>query len=186
MWQLASVSSVCSLALSFELCPRLCECQCQDINYPVGFGPCPAGLSAQWPPCIIDTRGCHCCELGCRRRPSVSVELSHMLGPTAMPLLLTCSAFHLTLRGCMAGFCRLASCSCHGPKPSSPAAEEVLGCVLAQELLDHWPAAAFMLLFPLLFLALLGLLTTSEVSRSWQTGWQRDGVCSPISFLAGY
>jgi len=85
----------------------------------------------------------------------------------------------------MAGFCRLATSSCHGPKPSSPAAGEVLGCVLAQELLGHWQAVAFMQLFPLLFLALLGLLTT-KVSSSWQTGWQRDGVCSPVSFLAGY
>ena len=86
----------------------------------------------------------------------------------------------------MAGFCRLATSSCYGPKPSSPAAGEVLGCVLAQELLGHWQAAAFMWLFPLLFLALLGLLTTTEVSSSWQTGLQRDGVCYPVSFLAGY
>lgn len=159
MWQLASVSSVCSLALSFELCPRLCECQCQDINYPVGLGPCPAGLSAQWPPCIIDTRGCHCCELGCRRRPSVSVELSHMLGPTAMPLLLTCSAFHLTLRGCMAGFCRLASCSCHGPKPSSPAAEEVLGCVLGSRTPRPLAGCSFHAALPL---AVLGTSGSSD------------------------
>ena len=88
---------VCSLALSFELCPRLCECQCQDINYPVCFGPCPPGLSVQWPPCLIDTRGCRCCELGVWRRPSAFVELSHMPGPTAMPLLLTCCGFCLAL-----------------------------------------------------------------------------------------
>lgn len=86
----------------------------------------------------------------------------------------------------MAGFFRWATSSGHGPKPSSPAAGEVLGCVLAQELLGHWQAAAFMQLFPLLFLALLGLLTTSEVSRSWQAGWQREGICSPVSFLSGY
>lgn len=86
------------------------------------------------------------------------------MGPTAMPLLLTCSAFHLTLRGCMAGFCRLASCSCHGPKPSSPAAEEVLGCVLGSR--TPRPLASLQLslrLFLLLFLALLGLLATSSV-----------------------